>query len=106
MSQDPKATNPFYILLMVVGVAFAVTACAYFVMALRMKTPDVAALDEAAPLTLLTFLDRHGIRLMLWEVAALAGATVAAIGTDGYWVRRAKKRAARNGADAAPSEPP
>lgn len=97
MSQEPKATNPFYILLMVVGAVFALTASAYFVMALRMKTPDVASLDSAAPLTLVTFLDRYGIKLMLWELAALAIATFAAIGTDNFWIRRAKARAEQKG---------
>lgn len=92
MSKLPSATNPFYVLLMVVGVAFVLTASAYFVMALRMKTPDAAALDEAAPLTLVTFLDRHGVRVMLWELAILAVATFAAIGTDGFWSRRAKAK--------------
>lgn len=97
MSKEPSATNPFYILLMVVGVVFALTASAYFVMALRMKAPDAAALDEAAPLNLVTFLDRHGIKLMLWELGALAVATFAAIGSDNFWIRRAKARAERHG---------
>ena len=92
MSKEPKVTNPFYILLMVAGVIFALTASAYFVMALRMKSPGAAELDESAPFTLVTFLDRHGMTVMIWELAALAVATFAAIGTDDFWTRRAKAR--------------
>jgi hypothetical protein len=92
VSKEPRVTNPFYVLLMIAGTLFGLTACAYFVMALRMKSPETADLDPSAPLTLVTFLDRHGVALMLVEVGALAVLTIGAIATDGYWTRRAKRR--------------
>lgn len=96
MSKEPKVTNPFYILLMIAGTIFGLTACAYFVMALRMKTPELADLDAAAPLTLVTFLDRHGVTVLMVELAVLAVTTFAAIGTDDFWTRRAKAKAGAN----------
>ena len=97
-----KAVNPFYILLVVVGVAFAVTACAYGVMTVKMLHPEqVAELPEGEG-GLLEFLDRHGFQVMLAQLAVLAVATLAAILTDDFWVRRAARsrdRAARVDAD-------
>ncbi|MGH7138567.1 MAG: hypothetical protein ACREHD_22695 [Pirellulales bacterium] len=83
-----SGTNPFYVLLVIVGIAFALTACAYSVMTLRaVHSPEA---DANRPRTgLLEFLDRHGAALMGGELALLALATVAAISTDRYWMRRA-----------------
>jgi len=95
MTSEPKATNPFYILLMLVGVIFALTACAYGVMAVKMLKPAPETLDATAPLTLVTFLDRHGFRVLMAELGVLAVATFAAILTDDFWIRRAKAKAER-----------
>ncbi|MBI2826677.1 MAG: hypothetical protein HYX69_18550 [Planctomycetia bacterium] len=88
MARIRHKTNPFYALLVVAGVAFTVTACAYGVMTFKATQPQGAAEIRKAG-GLLDFLDRHGVRLMAAELAVLATATVAAIGTDGWWTRPA-----------------
>ena len=80
--------NPFYVLLLVAGVMFAITACAYGVMAFRTFHAASAAAD-AEPSGLMRFLEGHGGTVMAWELAALAVATVGAIGTDQYWQPKA-----------------
>jgi hypothetical protein len=83
--------NPFYALLVVAGIAFVVTACAYGVMAFRAVSPHAPAAG-ADHHPLLKFLDSHGAQLLIAEIAILAVATFAAIGTDDYWTRRANER--------------
>ena len=89
MARRRPRTNPFYILLVVIGIAFTVTACAYFVMALRGSGTGgllgrAAEAGESAQV-LLEFLDHHGLRLMVGELVLLALATCGAIFTDGWW---------------------
>jgi hypothetical protein len=79
--------NPFYALLVVVGVLFSLTACAYFVMALRGANPELVRDSRGW----LAALEEHGLRVLLVELAVLAVATFGAIGTDDYWTRRAKR---------------
>jgi hypothetical protein len=38
-------------------------------------------------------MDRHGLAIMAVEIVVLGLLTVAAIGTDGYWTRRAERAA-------------
>ena len=84
-----KATNPFYVLLVLVGVLFFVTASAYGVMMVQQL--HVRDLPDEGPAgrPLLRWLDEHGAVLLLSELAVLGLATAAAIGTDQYWARRA-----------------
>jgi len=97
-----KGFNPFYVLLVVVGTAFCLTACAYGLMAMREMRPQFEADAQAAgPHELMTFMQQHGERLLLAELAVLAGASLAAMATDGYWQRRATNRSASRGAHAA-----
>ena len=77
-----KPKNPFYILLMIVGTAFALTACAYGVMTVRMTQAAVATPGDA-------FFDNYGLWLMGGELTLLTLLTFAAIGTDDYWTRGA-----------------
>jgi len=84
-----RGFNPFYLLLIATGIAFSITAFAYFVMALKdAQAPGVAA--TPAGLALLDFLDDYGVIAMAIELALLAAATVGAISTDRYWMRRGK----------------
>lgn len=78
-----KPFNPFYLLLVITGVVFCVTACAYGVMTVRGLHPDAPG-SEAS---MLEWLDRHGFVMLISEVATLAVFTVAAIWTDSYWER-------------------
>ena len=75
-----KPKNPFYILLMIVGTAFALTACAYGVMTVRMGQVAAATPGDA-------FFDKYGMWLMGGELTLLTLLTFAAIGTDDYWTR-------------------
>jgi hypothetical protein len=102
-----KPLNPFYPLLVIAGTAFCLTACAYGLMAMRELRPEhVAGMPNAAdgtarpgaperqhPLT--TLLAGDGERLLLGELALLAVFCFLAMGTDGYWTRRAEAAAAR-----------
>ncbi len=113
MPKKKSRTNPFYLLLVIFGIAFSLTACAYGVMAFRAvhgadvagfkkrsatggrwtgtsdPAGDLSAAETPAGRSLLTFLDDHGAQLLGIELALLAVATFGAIGTDGYWNRAA-----------------
>ena len=77
-----KPKNPFYILLMIVGTAFALTASAYGVMTVRMTRAAVATPGDE-------FFDTYGLWLMGGELPLLTVLTFAAISTDDYWTRGA-----------------
>ena len=81
MARRKQAINPFYPLLVVAGVAFAITACAYGIMAVKAMTPDAS--DQTHPL--LVFLDRHGMMLLGGELTVLAVMCGLAMATDSYW---------------------
>jgi hypothetical protein len=98
LSKKLAAVNPFYVLLVLAGAVFCVTACAYGVMAFRDVRGGAAAVDPEAG-GLIAFLDRHGAALLAIEVAVLAVATVAAIWTDPFWTRRAAGGAGRRPAE-------
>jgi hypothetical protein len=87
-----KPINPFYVLLVIVGTAFVITACAYGVTAMRALRPvrAVAAAQEK-PNSLIDFMSKHGEMLLVGELLVLAVATVGAISTDGYWARKANE---------------
>jgi hypothetical protein len=88
--------NPFYLVTLLAGIVFTITACGYGVMTVRQlheppqsrdlsdSGDDVAALDHP----LVRFMDRYGTRVMIVELVVLGLATCAAIGTDAYWTRR------------------
>lgn len=112
-----KGFNPFYVLLVVVGTVFCLTACAYGLMAMRALRPDRSHDVRAAagsadadgvarpgPHQLLAYMERNGEKLLLVELAVLTVATFAAMGTDGYWIRRAAEKQRLNREAAANSE--
>jgi hypothetical protein len=78
-----SAKNPFYVLLILAGVLFVVTAFAYFTMAIRESSGSSAAQHG-----LTAFVSRHGLNLLIAELVVLGIATFGAIGTDEYWSRR------------------
>jgi hypothetical protein len=83
-----KPVNPFYVLLVIAGVVFCVTASAYGVMTVQGLNPEHAAEQSERGQLLLAWLDAHGYRLLMGELAVLAVFTFAAIGTDDFWSRR------------------
>jgi hypothetical protein len=97
--RSQKSANPFYVLLIIAGLSFALTATVYVVMAFRDShvrdemiakgTTAVAASDEHP---LMVWMRQHGNAALLTELGLLAVCTFAAIGTDSYWQRRADLR--------------
>jgi hypothetical protein len=93
-----KSANPFYVLLIIAGLSFAMTATVYVVMAFRdshardemiAKGGTAVASDEHP---LMVWMRRHGDAALLSELGLLAVCTFAAIGTDSYWQRRSASR--------------
>lgn len=82
-----KPVNPFYAVLMVAGVTFALTATMYGVMTVRSLDPRAAE-----PTGIIAFMEQHGATLMIVELVVLAMLTFAAIGTDDYWMRAAARK--------------
>ena len=91
MAKSKQPKNPFYAVLLVVGVIFAITACAYCVMAFRAVTGEPPGQVSTSGEGLMRFLDQYGMWIMLAEITVLAVATVGAIGTDRYWIKRGNK---------------
>ncbi|MCA9151991.1 MAG: hypothetical protein KDA92_21960 [Planctomycetales bacterium] len=90
--------NPFYVLLVVVGTAFVLTACAYGVMAVKQLHASQASWSRdtprdtpAADARFIAFMDTHGVKLMLVEVGVLAVASALAMGTDSWWTDEKQK---------------
>ena len=101
MSSDRKPFNPFYVMLVLVGVAFTVTACAYGVMTVRDLRATAPTPPDAAGEPLMALLREYGFTLLMVEIGLLAASSVGAMATDDYWTRRAARRA-----DLPPSPPP
>ena len=74
-----KKKNPFYALLVLVGVAFVLTASAYGVMTVRGTDRSASSVPQTG---ILGFMDRHGNWILTVEVLLLGLLTVAAMGTD------------------------
>lgn len=84
-----KPTNPFYILLLLAGCAFSITACAYGVMTVRqlnagrslgrhIDTPPTSSSGIAFN----ELVDRHGAKAMTIEIIVLGIGTLGAIAYD------------------------
>ena len=86
-----KSPNPFYIPLVLVGLLFCITACAFGVMTVKGLQPAAAdAASTESGREFMSWIDENGFRLMMIELGALAVLTFAAIGTDTYWTERQK----------------
>ena len=88
MAKPKEPINPFYILSGVLGVAFTVTACAYFVLMLRTNRGEFGWGDEEGEHPLLRLLDQHGLLILLVEVLLIGVVSVAAIVLDHYRGKR------------------
>ena len=82
-----KFTNPFFALLVVVGLAFAISACAYTVMSFQNLDPHV--IDRPG---LPQLMKEHGMLILGVELGLLTLLTISAITTDDYWVKRAERK--------------
>ena len=87
MKPSKKSANPFYALLVVVGIVFVVTACCYGVMAVR-EAHGNTLVEPAAADALMLWMAEHGNIALLSELALLGVFTFGAIATDDYWQRR------------------
>ena len=76
-------------MLVVAGVVFCVTACAYGVMTVRkLRNPY-----EADPPVFIQWMDEYGFQTMMIELVVLAFTCFAAMGTDSFWSRRSDQPA-------------
>lgn len=83
-----KKFNPFYALLIIVGVAFCITAFAYGIMTLRGLQPADSLGGSQSGKQLMHWIDKHGFALLMGELVALAVLTFSAIATDEFWTKR------------------
>jgi hypothetical protein len=99
MPKPKKPFNPFYLLAMVFGIAFTITACAFGVMMLKSIRPEGLPEAGAPGHGLMDLLGRHGTAILMVELAGLAVFTLPAIYLDHLRGRREVAR--RDVADAA-----
>ena len=109
MAKSKEPVNPFYVLLVLLGVVFVVTTCAYGTMAWRATQPVASyearstsdtALEATAATSdnqpLMVLLDKHGIELLGGELLLLALASFGAMGLDSLRTRQAERQSAAN----------
>ena len=82
-------TNPFTVLLGIVGIAFTLTAASYCVSVLRGVRPT--ALASAHPLDAL--MSGHGTAILAVELVLLAVSTAGSIAVDSWMGRQAHRAA-------------
>ena len=95
-----KPINPLYAVAVPVGILFAVTACAYVVMATQTLNPQ-----RAESSGLVKLMEQRGLAILIAELVALAVLTVMAIASDEYWTRRFESRSSGEAATAVTSGP-
>ncbi|MCA9102296.1 MAG: hypothetical protein KDA63_14135 [Planctomycetales bacterium] len=86
MPRNRLFVNPIFVVAIVLGIAFAVTAFVYGVM--TMRAIQFGPADTADPHSLMGWIDQWGIRLMGVELALLAVTTALAIWLDSYFESR------------------
>lgn len=86
-----KWKNPFYTLLIPAGAAFCLTGIAYGLMAFQAVNAGRAAIEQNAGHPLFVWLQAHGNRTMLIELAILAVLTFGAMATDSWWMEESQR---------------
>lgn len=99
MPRRTQRFNPFYLLAMIFGIAFTITACAYGVMMLKSIRPGGLPRPGERGAGLMDLLSDHGAMIMAIEVAGLAVFAIAAIWLDHHRGRREIARREREAAD-------
>jgi len=101
-----QPTNPFYIVLGIVGFLFTITAASYCMSVLRGIRPEPTAAQRNHPLEQL--MDRHGTSLLAGQLIVLAIATVGAVAVDHFAGERQRREREAEQADrrAADAEAP
>lgn len=87
MAKHKEPVNPFYILLVLTGLVFCVTASAYGVMAVRGLYPEENEISESGR-RMLVWLDENGFWLLMIEIVALGIFTFGAIALDEFRSRK------------------
>ena len=87
MAKRKEPLNPFYVALVVVGVAFVVTACAFTLLLLQ-QNRTTAASEFFTSNPLMRLVRDRGMTVIAIEVAVLAVASFAAMWLDSYRTRR------------------
>ena len=82
MSQSKRETNPFYALVVLSGVAFAVTTLAYVAAIVREDQPAAGEPMPVQPSPVFEFFAQRGEILMLWEAGTLTVTGLLAMGLD------------------------
>jgi hypothetical protein len=100
MAKSKQPFNPFYLLAILFGIAFTITACAYGLMMLKSIRPEGLPRAGQSGAGLMDLLSQHGAAILLIELGGLAIFSVAAISLDHVRGRRESARRARD--DAAP----
>jgi hypothetical protein len=83
-----RGTNPFYVLLVITGTVFAVTACAYGVMTVK----HLHGGSAAAQGWLMETLARRGEWILAGEIGVLAVFTFLAMATDHWFEKRPSEK--------------
>lgn len=99
MASQSKPTNPFYVVLLIAGVFFVVTACSYLVMTIKGRDASLGAREDPSSKRFVEIVERYGFAALMVELGVLAGATFAAIATDEYATRRQEREAQRPESD-------
>ena len=82
MAKGKEPVNPFYVLVVIFGVLFLITACGYGTMTYRAIAPGAAT-----PHPLMEFLDTYGVQAMAAELVLLGAVTFGAMWLDGLRTR-------------------
>ena len=86
MTDEKKGTNPFYAIVVLAGIVFTITVCAYGLLMVRSMNPSAPGAEQESGL--LFFLDQHGFKVLLIELGVLGVASFAAMATDDFWTRK------------------
>jgi hypothetical protein len=90
VAKPKEPFNPFYALVIVLGVAFCVTTFAFYTMAFRASAPAAAEVDQSPGL--MSLVDRYGVQTMGVELGLLAVATFGAMWLDQLRTRNTKSK--------------
>jgi ABC-type branched-subunit amino acid transport system permease subunit len=82
VSRPRPNINPFYALVVLTSVVFAITTLAYVVALVVSESPQVDGTDALRDKPVLRFIEQRGETLMLWEAGVLAVTAILAMGLD------------------------
>jgi hypothetical protein len=101
-----RALSSFcYVMLLVAGIAFTVTASGYAILTVRASPQYRRAVAGRPPSRTAAFLSRHGDRMLTAELAVLVGASLGAVAAHGRWRRHVDDTPKLRGAAAMASPP-